>query len=261
MKLQVLVAALQQNPEKLIHRMQLDCDAVIVNQCDQDRTQNLSLNQHSIRVYHCTGRGVGANRNAALEHTDADTDIILFSDEDIVYDKGFADQICQAFEQHQKADMLLFNMRVSPKRATYYIQKESRVRWYNSGRYPTYSFAVRLPILRQSGIRFSTLFGGGAKYSNGEDSLFLRDCLRKHFRVYALPIEIGEETERESTWFQGYTEKFFFDRGVLYHYLYRNMATFFAWVFILRKKRVMCRDIKASKALHLMKEGIREGRL
>ena len=37
-------------------------------------------------------------------------------------------------------------------------------------------------------ITFSLLFGGGAKYSNGEDSLFLKDCLKYGLVVYAVPV-------------------------------------------------------------------------
>ena len=35
-------------------------------------------------------------------------------------------------------------------------------------------FAVRRERLQAANITFSLLFGGGAKYSNGEDSLFLK---------------------------------------------------------------------------------------
>lgn len=70
----------------------------------------------------------------------------------------------------------------------------------------------------KSGVRFSTLFGGGAKYSNGEDSLFIKELMDKGIQVYTSPEVIGRETESESTWFSGYHDKFFFDRGVLYHF-------------------------------------------
>ena len=115
--------------------------------------------------------------------------------------------------------MVLFNIRVGESRATYYTEKFHRVHIWNAGRYPTYSFAVRRERLQAANITFSLLFGGGAKYSNGEDSLFLKDCLSYGFKVYATPVELGAETERESTWFHGYHEKFFTDRGVLYHFL------------------------------------------
>lgn len=106
-------------------------------------------------------------------------------------------------------------------------------------------------------MTFSLLFGGGAKYSNGEDSLFLKDCLKYGLKVYAVPIEIGAERERESTWFKGYTDKFFIDRGVLYHFLYGNLAYLMAVRFIAAHGKVMCEEIPKKNALALMKKGIR----
>lgn len=113
--------------------------------------------------------------------------------------------------------MILFNMDVPEDRATYHIDGYGRVRWYNCGRYPTYSFSARTEKLREANIAFSLLFGGGARYSNGEDSLFLAECIRKGLKVFKAPVTIGKENGRPSTWFHGYNEKFFYDRGVLYH--------------------------------------------
>ena len=258
MRLQVLVSAVNQSPEELISRMKLQSDAIIVNQGQNHAFQKLMQNGYEICFYDFMEKGVGLSRNTALLR--ADGDILLFSDEDITYDDGYADKILAEFEKHPEADMLLFNMRVGASRATYHIEKYGRVRWYNSGRYPTYSFAVRREKLHRNNITFSLLFGGGAKYSNGEDSLFLRDCLKAGLKIYSVPVEIGEEAERESTWFTGYHEKFFFDRGVLYHYLYGRMAGLFALRFILTKKAFMCREIPPGQAFKLMKQGIRDAK-
>lgn len=258
MRLQVLVSAVDQKPEELISRMKLQSDAVIINQGQNHGFQKLVRDGHEIRFYDFMEKGVGLSRNTALLR--ADGDILLFSDEDITYDDGYADRILSEFDKHPKADMLLFNVRVGASRATYHIEKYGRVRWYNSGRYPTYSFAVRREKIHRNNITFSLLFGGGARYSNGEDSLFLRDCLKAGLKVYSVPVEIGEEAERESTWFTGYHEKFFFDRGVLYYYLYGKMAHLFALRFILTKKAVMCGEIPPKQALKLMGQGIREAK-
>lgn len=68
--------------------------------------------------------------------------------------------------------MITFNFKVDPSRATYYNEAGRRIRWYNYGRYPTYAVAARLEALRRANVCFSLLYGGGARYSNGEDSLF-----------------------------------------------------------------------------------------
>lgn len=259
LKVQVLVSALNQDINSLPSKMNIETDAVIVNQCGQyDYQEFPAASSGKVQCLCMPERGVGLSRNTALLHADAD--ICLFSDEDIVLSKGYGEAIKEAYAQHPDADMLLFNVKVSEARRTYWNEDVKRVRWYNYGRYPAYSISGKLDSFRRANVFFSLLFGGGAKYSNGEDSLFLHDCLKAGLKIYALPICIGEEIERESTWFFGYTEKFFTDRGVLYHYLYGKMAAVFALRFLLKNRAVMCRDISFKKAYMLMREGIKSQR-
>lgn len=255
MKLEVLVSAVNEEVATLAERMHLECDAVIVNQTDRFAYEEYKYHGKSMKCYSFAEKGVGLSRNNALLR--ASGDIVLFSDEDIVYDKGYADKVIAEFEKHPEADMLLFNIRVGESRATYYTDHFHRVHIWNAGRYPTYSFAVRREKLHAAHITFSLLFGGGAKYSNGEDSLFLKDCLSYGFKVYAVTAELGAETERESTWFHGYDEKFFTDRGVLYHFLYGRLAWLMSVRFLAAHGKMMCQDIPCKKALSLMQQGIR----
>ena len=258
MQLQTLVSAVKQKPSTLAEKMNLQSEAIIINQCDKNEYLEYDWRGYKIKAYSFAEKGVGLSRNNALLRATAD--ILLFSDEDIVYEEGYAERILQAFQERPRADMLLFNMEVEEERATYHIEKEQRVRFYNSGRYPTYSFAIRREKLHSANITFSLLFGGGAKYSNGEDSLFLMECLKKGLKVYALPITIGKEVPRPSTWFFGYTEKFFFDRGVLYHYLYGKLKYVMCLRFLLAHGKKMCEKITRKEAYKLMLQGIKEGR-
>lgn len=254
MKLQVLLSAVDEDVSTLAERMNLESDTIIINQTDHFGYKQYMYNNKHIQCYEFCEKGVGLSRNNALLR--ATGDILLFSDEDIVYDKGYERKVLEAFDKHPEADFLLFNMRVGKTRATYYTNKYHRVHIWNSGRYPTYSFAVRRNKLHAAHVTFSLLFGGGAKYSNGEDSLFLRDCIRYGLKVYAINVEIGAERERESTWFKGYTDKFFIDRGVLYHFLYKRLAYLMAMRFIAAHGKVMCQEIPKKNALALMKRGI-----
>lgn len=258
MSLQVLVSAVGQDVSTLAERMHLESDAIIINQTTNNEYHEYEHMGKKICCYEFAEKGVGLSRNNALLRATAD--IVLFSDEDIVYDSGYEKMILNEFSKHPEADMLLFNMRVGEARATYYTEKFHRVHIWNAGRYPTYSFAVRREKLHAAHVTFSLLFGGGAKYSNGEDSLFLKDCLKYGLRVYAVPVTIGMEVERESTWFNGYHEKFFVDRGVLYHFLYGKLALPMAMRFLLAHGNVMCQDISKKEAFSMMKRGIQSVR-
>lgn len=256
MKIQTLVAAVNQDVRTLAERMQMETDAIIVNQCDTFGYETYEYQGHQIQCYSFQERGVGLNRNNALLR--ADGDICLFSDEDIRYDKGYREKIEQEFRQHPQADVILFNFRVNPQRRTYYNTEFGRVRWYNCGRYPTFCAAIRRKEVIKAGVTFSLLFGGGAPYSNGEDSLFFMDCMRKGLKVYKSPVELGEEIPRESTWFSGYNRKFFYDRGYLYHFLYGRLAVIFGLRFVYTKKKTICQDIPAKQAFAYLKQGIHD---
>lgn len=258
MKLEHLVSAVKKDPKLLIKQMNLQADAVIINQTDFEGQESLQTEYGQISCYHKMERGVGKSRNCAMEYRNKTGDICLFSDEDIVYTDGYADAIIEEFKAHPEADMLLFNVKVCEERRTYWNTDYHRVRWYNYGRYPAYSIAVRNQALEKFSVKYSELFGGGAPYSAGEDSVFLHDCLAKGMKIYASTVCIGREEERPSTWFFGYTEKFFFDRGVLYYFLYGPLKKIFGIRFLITHRKEMCTEISVRKAYQLMKAGMKE---
>lgn len=262
-KVQLLVSAVEKDAAKLAEQMHINGDAVIVNQCDHYGYEEIKKDGYRIQVFSMPERGVGRSRNTAFLHAGAE--ICAFSDEDIVLEEDYQARIGRAYEQLPDADMILFNVRVVQARRTYWNEKIHRVRFWNCGRYPAYSITARRESLLRANAHFSLLFGGGARYSNGEDSLFLRDCLKAGLKIYAHTSCIGEEKERpstepSSTWFSGFNEKFFRDRGVLYHYLYGLMAWLLSLRFLWKHRKEMCRDIPMRRAYRLMKEGVREAR-
>lgn len=309
-RLQLLVSALGKDPAALPAQMGLirdvhpACDIIIINQCEEfsylsitDCSDNIrhrvsSDSQNTeqagypfpavisractgspeIRIFNCHERGVGLSRNLAFLHSDAG--LILFSDDDIVYDEGFADRVVKEFDSHPEADLLLFNVQAAPGRETYHNDSFGRVHIWNSGRYPAYSIAARRESLLRARVAYSLLFGGGARFLNGEDSLFLRDCLKAGLRIYKTPVSLGHEVARSvadrirpdtsgdappvpagSTWFTGYDDRFYHDRGVLYHYLYGLLALPMSLRFLMAHKEVRG-GRSVGKCLRLMRSGI-----
>ncbi len=257
MSVTLLVSALKADVDELIAKMNISSDAVIVNQCDENGRREVT-GEHRLAVISSTERGVGVSRNLCIAN--AFGDISLFSDDDIVYDAGYAEMVSGEFNSHPEADLITFNVDVCEERRTYHNDIFKKLNAYNIGRYPAYSIAVRTAVLKEKALSFSPLFGGGAKYSNGEDSLFLKEALKKGVRMYASPVKIAREEPRPSTWFEGYTEKFFFDRGVLFAFLYGNAAFIWRIRFLLTKKEMFTGKITRREAGKLIKAGIREGR-
>ena len=258
MKIQLLVSAVDKDAAALIEQMHIKTDAVIVNQCDRYGYEEIEHEGHRVKVFSMPEKGVGLSRNTALLH--ADGDICVFMDEDVVLDGDYEEKVRRAYEELPGADMLLVNVKVAPSRRTYWNEDIHRINYRNYGRYPGYSITAKRDALLRANAHYSLLFGGGARYSNGEDSLFLRDCLKAGLKIYSHTVCIGEETERQSTWFHGYDEKFFRDRGVLYHYLYGKMALPLSFRFLWVHRKQMCRDVPLRQAYLWMKGGVREAR-
>lgn len=256
MRVQVLASVMNQTMKQIAEQMRLASDAVVINQCDRLGFEEMEYQGGLVRFYSFPDRGVGKSRNEAILR--ADGDICLFSDEDVVYEPGYAQAVSAEFEKNTNADMILFNIIVEEDRQTYHITDRKRVHWYNCGRYGAVSFAVKRDSLLASGVMFSQLFGGGARYSNGEDSLFLKEFMDKGYKVYTAPVTIGREVRKgDSSWFAGYNEKFFFDRGVLYRYLYGRLALPMALRFLLAHRNKLCGELPLIKAYDMMKKGIK----
>ena len=102
------------------------------------------------------------------------------------------------------------------------------------------------------------MFGGGCPFGSGEDSLFLKACFEQKLRVYSHTYVLGTCRKDTSSWFTGYHEKYFYDKGVLLRYLFPKahywMAPYFAFFF---KRKT---QIPAMGRLKLILAGIRGGK-
>lgn len=252
MRVQILASVMNEEPMALLDRMGLESDAVVINQCDRLDSEKIVYKGHQVQFHSFPDRGVGRSRNEAILR--AEGDICLFADADIVYEPGYAEKIAAEFQRNRDADMILFNVTVKEARRTYHITQRRRVRWYNCGRYGAVSFAVRRESLLASGVMFSLLFGGGARYGSGEDSLFLKEFMDKGYKVYTAPVTIGREEATGSTWFSGYDEKFFRDKGVLYRCLYGKLAGILALRFLLAHREKLCAEVPLLQAYRWMRD-------
>lgn len=220
MKIQVLVATMNQTDYSLIKKMNIKTDAIIGNQCDHNSVEAFDADGNRIVYLNFRERGVGLNRNNALMR--ADGDICLFADDDMCYCDDYVETVTKAFEDQPNADVLIFNL-IEKEKTRKVIHRTERVRWYNFLRYGTARVAVRNAAIRRNGIYFNQCFGGGTEHCHGEDNLFLASCLQKGLKVYAVPAYIAELTEeRPSSWNQGYDEKYLRDQGALYHTMTRR---------------------------------------
>ena len=253
-KLQVLLATMNQNDLSIAEKMNLRCSAVIANQAGREET----VCKDNMKMITTATRGVGLNRNIAL--LAADAEIVLFADDDVVYHDDMEKAVLAAFQENPKADVLIFGMdmgkggKVTERRN----EKKRRLRVWNAMRFGTYRIAARRSALLRENIFFHQQFGGGCPFSAGEDSLFLKSCFDRGLKVYAHDYVLGRCCKDSSSWFVGYNEKYFYDKGVLVRRLFPRLHPVMGLYFGLRFKRKT--DIGPAKRLKLVYAGIRGGK-
>jgi len=238
MNLEVLVSTMNQiNHVSFVEKMNIQTKALIVDQCNDYDYKEFSFKGNKIRVICCEERGIGLSRNTALMRSESD--LCLFADDDVKFVDGYADMIIEEFKNNPSADIIFFNVpSTNEERPTALIEKYKRVRWYNSLKFGAVNIAVKSESIKKSNVTFSLLFGGGAKYSAGEDSLFILDCLRNNLKAYASPITIGRVSQEDSSWFNGYTDKYFFDKGIWLANAFPNFKYLLAVYYSFKMKNM-----------------------
>ena len=258
-KFQVLLSILKMDELSYIDSLKITGDAVVVNQCDSDLIENVirrSVNgsDQAVKYVKTTGRGLSKSRNQAIENADAE--ICILCDNDVVYEQDYEKIIVDEFEKRPDADIIVF----------YIKRKEKPVPNYPVAKKMDYLsvlkiFSPEIAFRREriSDLRFNEDFGAGSgKYIMGEENIFLYDALKKKKNIYYVPMKIAELKEVESTWFSEYNEKFFISRGANYAAMSKTWSHVLIWQFALRKKNLYGDKMSMLKAVKTMYKGKRE---
>lgn len=253
MKIQTLVVTINQTDHALLSKMNIQTDAVIGNQCGKEHVDNFEYGGYKIQMINTATNGVGVNRNEIMMR--AACDICVLADDDMTFIDGYPKIVQEWFEKVPDADILIFNLIEAVERR-HKNKKVSRINRFNYSKYGAARIAFRFNSVVFAGIMFHTMFGGGCQYGCGEDTLFLHDCLEKGLKIYGVPAAIAEiEPDGNSTWFQGYNDKYFFDRGVLRYVLNGRWSKAIAILHCV-KHRNKYSKYGVKKAIHQMWKGI-----
>ena len=258
MKFQTLAVAVNQTNHVLAEQLNIQTEALIGNQCDHGGTETVCINGHKVVYLNAEDRGVGKNRNRLLEN--ADGDFLILADDDMRFIDGYPEIAKRAVAECKDADIYIFNL-IEKESRRYINKKITRVGYRQYARYGAARLMLRREAIEQAGIRFNTEFGGGAIYGSGEDTIFLKDCLDRKLKLYAVPYALAEiDQEAASSWFHGYDYKFFFDKGVLYCVLHPRLKWLYSCRFVLYYHRKFSDHYSMLDAMRAMCDGIKSYR-
>lgn len=258
MKLEVLLATMNQPDDSVLDAMNISTDIIVCNQNEHRADyKNYERKEHRVRWYNFQEKGVGLNRNNALLRATAD--ICVLADDDITYNENYEQIILNAFKVRPDADVLLFNIHSLPGEKRYVTQKYKRIHRYNCGKFGAVRIAFRRMSVIKNAISFNQLFGGGSVFTAGEDTMFIRDCIRKGLKVIAVSDYILKLNDtRPSTWFSGYNQKYFEDMGSSYYYHFHRFASVCIMIQLFKRRKTVLENYSLIQAWRFAKIGIRK---
>lgn len=236
MSVQVLITTVNNNDLlNLLKKMNVKSNAIIGNQCEKNEINEFDYLENKVLAYSFAEKGVGLNRNNLLMRATAD--YCIFADDDLIYVDGYEKIVEKAFYENPNADVIIFNLKEKVKNR-YVIKKKIKIGRFRLLKFGAARIAYRNESIKRNGIFFNLLFGGGTRFSFGEDTIFLNECYKKGLNIIGVPIYLAELTEeRPSTWFQGYNAKFFEDKGVVYFNISKNFYKFFCLQDAIRHRK------------------------
>lgn len=254
MNFQILMSTMNQSGFNLINKCNIRSNTIIINQTDRLEYLEKEINGKKMELHSFPELGIGRSRNNALLKSVAD--ICLLADDDIEYIDNYEEIILKEFELNPKADVIVFNLNVIKKNGV--LKGKNKNKQLNKFTFMPYGgpqIAFKRNKILEKNVWFTLLFGGGAKYGSGEDSLFLKQAIDSGLNVYSSNKLIGLVDSRESSWFTGFNDKYLYDRGALFKALFPMTWPVMGLQFIIRHRK---KFLKVNKPYKIFLRGAKE---
>lgn len=255
-KVQVLLSTMNQKNFNLLKKMNIQTNTIIINQCNKNSEDKIIYKGNEINMFSYKERGLSISRNRALK--DADSDICLIADDDLIYIDDYEKKIISEFEKNKEIDIIIFKIEGINKEWKRLPNYEKKINKLSSLKVSSVQMAFRLKKIREKNIFFNEKFGAGAEYISGEENLFLLECLKKGLKIKYVPIKIADLYIGDSSWFEGYNEKYLKTKGAFSYCAFKELWWLYVLQFALRKYKIYKKEISLLKALKVMFKGKKE---
>lgn len=255
-KIQILLSTMHQRDKKSLLDLNLQTDAVVINQCDEEGQERFVWKEREILWINSKERGLSRSRNLALQNANAP--FVVLADDDLQYVEDYERIILEAFMENIEADIIVFQVEGIERVFKKYGHKEKKVSYLSSMHVSSVEIAIKLENVRKKGIFFNELFGAGAKYRMGEENIFLFQCLKSGLNIVYVPKKIADLHIGKSTWFEGYNQKYFYDRGATYYEMFGSFANLMIILFAIKKYHLYKQDSTFGQAVKNMYMGCKD---
>lgn len=251
MTFEILMSCMNQKDFTLAYQANIHSNILMVNQCDTDKILQETDGEKHKKMICSTQRGLSRSRNLALEY--AEGDILLFADDDEIFEDEAEKIILDAFHAVD-ADIIAFDLHNYPKNFKREIRK---LHLLETLKISSCQIACKREAIERAKLKFDINLGAGTPNGAGEENKFLWDAYKAGLSVFYVPRCIASLREKESTWFSRFDREYFYKRGkVTGYFMGRLWALIYASYFVVFKYRIYKQDCSFKEALIFMLKGI-----
>lgn len=251
MKLEVLLSTMNQTDYSILKKIKINSDCVIVNQCEKENYNYIK--EKNIKFINSKERGLSRSRNLAIKNATAD--ICLLADDDLEYINEYSEIVLKAFKENPYYDIITFQVEGKNKKFKNYPIKEKKLNYITSLKVSSVEIAFRLKSIRERNIRFNEMLGTGSKYCMGEENAFIYECIKNGLKIKYIPIKLADLYIGKSSWFNGFNEKYFFDRGAAFTAMSRRFNIFLIIQFAIRHRSLYKEKFSLIECIKMMLRG------
>lgn len=253
LSIQILLSTMYQEDYSILDRINLCMDAVVVNQCDKSSVKKFTYDDWTVLWIDTTERGLSKSRNMALKNSTAD--ICVLADDDEIFLPDSRSNIEYVFLHNSNISIARFKIEGIEECFKTYPEKQQKVGYLKSMKISSVEIAFKREDMLKNMLCFDELIGAGTEFRMGEENAFLFHCLAKHLKILYVPIKIADLHIGESTWFDGYTEKYFIGRGAAFTAMNKAWSVLLILQFSIRRYSIYRGDMGFFDSIRYMLEG------
>lgn len=242
--------------KEMIKRSHITSDTVIINQCDEENYKEENICNALLRTFSVTDRGLTKSRNLAISKSQAD--ICIICDDDEIFNEGYEKAVSSAYDALPDADIIIFDMVDRPLKWGNSIK---RLGYIDLMSVSSWQITFRREKLLASGVLFDENMGAGSGNGAEEEFRFLTQCRKAKLRIYHYPFRLASVAQTQSTWFKGFDEEFFVNRGNTTRYIMGLPLSVLYAAYYAFAKRKQLSDMSMLRAFSYTVKGIKENRL
>jgi len=252
--IQILIATMNRSDFDFLNAMFLFSDykklsIIIVNQTSESNL--LHSDNEQIKVLNVFEKGLSKSRNVALEN--ATKKLVVFTDDDVVFQQDFEVKIIDAFNNHSNQDGFRFQYlnsqgNLAKRYPRTFQSKLSNLEILNTS---SVELVFKSESLKNTKVYFDKNFGLGAEFFMGEEAIFVSDNIKKGLKIGFVP-EVLLSHSQLSTGHKTAIAKIYFIQSAVFYRIFGKMYLF--WIALKLFFDLKQRKINFSKVGHLFKQ-------